>query len=182
MAVGAATSLARNDYGKDSTMYGIKLLPICVMLVVVAGCRPKIDSGVAAQRLASYGRIAIVCLPGVGADPQYVDVVITQARMKAPSRLDFLETVDFPDNISVNAGATPPKLTLNQAVSAYDGVVTLVYSYSDGHVYLDMNMIDTKTGDSVWHHRMDKLDRDISRRLLAHGYWTPTLIKSFYGK
>ena len=163
-------------------MRGIQLLPICVILAAMVGCGPKVDLKVAKERLSSYGRLAIVCAPGKEADPQYVDVIITQAKKMATSRLSFLSTVDFPKNISVHVDTVPPTLNLSQEVSAYDAIAVLVYSYSGGAVYLDIYMIDTTSGESIWHHQLAKRDRNVRGRLLAHGYWTPSTIKTFYGK
>lgn len=178
----SATSLTEKDCGKENAMRGIQLLSICVLLAGMVGCNPKVDSKVAEERLLSYRRLAIVCVPGKGADPNYVDVIITHAKKKAPSRLGFLSTVDFPKNISVDGEAVPPTLNLSQDVSAYDAIAVLVYSYSGSFVYLDIYMIDTKSGESIWHHQLATRDWRIHSRLLAHGHWTPSTIKIFYGK
>lgn len=68
------------------------------------------------------------------------------------------------------------------AMAAYDAVAVLVYSSRDGVVCLDVHMVDTTSGESIWHHQLSTRDRDVHDRLLRHGYWTPSAINRFYGR
>lgn len=134
------------------------------------------------EHMAQYQRIALVCAPGSGADPGYASAILKEVEKMVPTRLNFLKKVDCLFDAPVDTLATPPRANISNAAD-YDGVVILIYSYKEGKVYLDMTMVNTKTGLSVWTHKLTKDDSDTKGRLLKHGYWTPTTIKmSFYGQ
>jgi hypothetical protein len=135
-----------------------------------------------ASHLADYQRLAIVCIPGSGADPAYASSILKEVQKMVPTRLNFLKKVDCLNDVPVDALVTPPRVSLSNAAD-YDAVVVLVYSYSGGAVDLNMTMEDSKTGQVLWTHKLSTRDGDTFGRLLKHGYWTPTTIKmSFYGQ
>lgn len=164
------------------------LRSICFVLatsligVAFSGCASRAPNPEFAARLAQYQRLAIVCAPAPGADPQYKAIIMNEVEKMVPTRLNFVKKVDCLPNVAVDTSINPPKVDLANK-SDYDGIVALVYSYGDGNVVLDMTMIDTKTDHSVWTHQLSTKDKNIQDRLFRHGYWTATEIKwNFYGK
>lgn len=176
----------RRDGG--SGVGGALLMLLALVALGLGGCatmnrasKPSAPRPDYAVRLAAYRRIAIVCAPGPGADPAYVETVLSQVSKMAPSRLDFLERADVRTDAKVDTSTAPPVVTLKNAAD-YDGIVALVYSYP-GPVVLDMFMIDQRTHAEVWHHQLSTQDKNIQARLDHHGFWTPTTIKNeFYGR
>jgi hypothetical protein len=135
----------------------------------------------ATAHVTQYQRIAFVCVPGPGADPSYAPLILREVEKMVPSRLGFLRKVDCVSNLPVDTSGPVPRLQLADKTE-YDGVVVLVYSYPAGTVLLDMDMVDAKTGEKVWHHQLKTQDTDTRGRLLKHGYWTATTVKMyFYG-
>lgn len=161
-------------------MRGARRLAMCALLAAMVGCGPKGNPELEAQRKSSYQRLAIVCVPSNEADPKFVNVIMPQVRARAQKWLPFLSEVHFPENVSVNVDTKPPKVTVGPETSAYDAVAVLVYSYSGGMVYLDINMIDATSGEDLWHYPIATKDPYTRGRLLAHGYWAPPKIKLFY--
>ena len=156
------------------------LLAAVTVVCAIAGCGPKISPGVSMERQQSYGRLAIICAPRPGANPIYAPMILDETQSMI-SHLRFLEKADCLPDVSVDTASTPPILDLND-VSDYDAVVALIYSYDSGHVYLDFYMTDTATGEQIWHYQFDSPDPEIKRRLLAHGFSAPAVIKKrFYG-
>jgi len=161
---------------------------VCLALAaLVASCAfvgcggPNVPNSVCLQRQQQYQRLAIVCAPKPGADPQYADVILKSVQGNVMSRLGFLKKADVLSDVTVDTSSTPPKVRLNNAAD-YDAVLCLVYSYGAGHVYLDLRMLDAKTGQEIWYHQLDKLDPNIKTRLSTHGYWVPSTVKmKFYG-
>ena len=159
-----------------------RLLVVLILVSVVFGCAST-ESQVITQRRADYRRIALVCAPAPGHDASYANMILQQAQSNVPTRLGaYLEAADCLYDVPVDTSVTPPKVSLGDRASRYDGVVCLVYSYGNNMVYLDMDMIDVKTGQSKWHHQFDTKDSDVKDRLRRHGSWAPTDIKGvFYG-
>ena len=159
----------------------------------IAGCGPKITADISMLRQQKYGRVAIICVPKLDANPAYAPLVLEQAESMI-SHLRFLEKADCLPELSkkylplelsdaepVETVSTPPIIDAND-VSEYDAVVSLVYYYDLGHVYLDFYMTDATTGDQIWYHQFDSPDPAIKERLLAHGLSAPGIIKrQFYG-
>ena len=156
------------------------VLAAVVTMCAMAGCGPKISPTVSMERQQSYGRLAIICAPKQGANPSYGPLILNQSE-KMISHLEFLEKVDCLSDVWVDTTSTPPTADLND-VSGYDAVVSLVYSYESGHVYLDFHMMDMATGEQIWYHQFDTQDPAIKEVLLAHGRSAPaTIRKQFYG-
>lgn len=159
------------------------VLAAVTLACAIAGCGgPKTPKRVFMERQQKYRRIAIVCAPKDQADPGYASLILGEAERMAPNDLTFPEKVDCLFDASVDTASTPPRVDLDNA-SDYDAVVALVYSYGAGHAYLDFHMIDTATGEQIWHNQFDR-DKDpvIMLVLLRHGYWAPTAINDdFYG-
>jgi hypothetical protein len=136
------------------------------------------QAGTAAQ----YQRLAIVCAPGPGADPQYARMLLQEAEKMVPSRLSFLQKVDCLYDVPVDVSAIPPTVQLKNK-GDYNGILVLVYSTSGDNVVLDMTLVDTSTGAKVWSHQLSTKDSNVKGRLMRHGYWVPTTLKQqFYGK
>ena len=158
------------------TLLGLMALAAAGALSCKSGPSPA-EQAAATGRAAQYSRIAIVCAPGQGADPSYAEPMILQVRAMAATRLSFLQTVDCLTGVAVDTSAVPPRVTLGEKAASYDGALALVYTYGNGHVLLDMYLLDAKTGALAWTHRLDTKDADIRGRLLKDAYWTPTIVK-----
>ena len=162
-------------------MKHILCVPAAVMIAcAIAGCGPKVRPNISMERQQRYGRLAIVCAPRQNANPAYAPMILKEAQSMI-SHLKFLEKTDCLFDVSVDTASTPPVVDAN-AVTQYDAVVSLVYSYDSGRVYLDFYMTDAKTGEQIWYHRFDTPDPAIKERLLADGLSAPAIIKKeFYG-
>lgn len=156
------------------------VLAALAIACVLAGCGPKITPSVSMERQQTYGRLAIICAPKQGANPAYAPLILNESQ-RMISHLKFLEQVDCLSDVSVDTTSTPPIVDLND-VSDYGAVVSLVYSYESGHVYLDFHMTDTTTGEQIWYHQFDTPDPEVKAVLLSHGLSAPaTIKKQFYG-
>ena len=136
------------------------------------------------QRRAVYGRLAIVCGPTQGADPAHASMILQQVRATAAGSLTFLRTVDVLQEARVDTSVAPVTIH-NIDVSQYDAVLVLVYSLlpsgnpeTPWRVVLDMKMIDTKAGSTVWVHEFSTVDADAARRLMRHGHYVPGVLRS----
>jgi hypothetical protein len=138
---------------------------------------------VAYEERIKFQRIALVCAPAPGHEPLYAKLIAKEADMKVASRLGrYIEKAVVLYDVPIDTTVSPPKVSLDRRASEYDGVVVLVYSYGNGMVNFDIDMIDVKTGKSVWHHQLAHDDPNISGRLVRNGMWTPTIVKKeFYG-
>lgn len=146
----------------------------------IAGCGPKIHPNVSMERQRKYGRLAIVCAPNPQANPDYSPIILKETQ-RMISHLRFLNKVECLRDVTVDTSMTPPVVDFND-VRGYDAVVSLVYSYDKGHVYLDFYMTDTLTGEQLWHHRFDSPDPAVKERLCSQGLSAPAVIKrEFYG-
>jgi hypothetical protein len=151
-----------------------------VIACVISGCGPKIRPTVSMERQRKYGRLAIVCAPRPQANPDYAPMILKETQ-RMISHLRFLDKVDCLHDVAVDTAVTPPVVDFND-VSGYDAVVSLVYSYDLGHVYLDFYMADTITGEQIWYHRFDSPDPAVKDRLCSQGLSAPAIIKKdFYG-
>jgi hypothetical protein len=155
---------------------------LVVFLLVGAGvCAARVSPEQAAAA-AKYQRLAIVCVPGTGADPKYAPMLLKETEKMVPSRLGFLQKVDCLYEVPVDLSTIPPTVQLKNK-GDYDGVLVLVYSTVGNMVLLDMTLVDTNTGAKVWSHQFATKDSDVQGRLMRHGYWVPTTVKQhFYGK
>ena len=155
-----------------------------VLAVGLVGCKSKeaavVETGPSVDAY-QYQRIALVCGPGEGASPEYVKTILDGVRPMVPTRLGFLAKADVLDEVTPDGSAVPPKVNLGAKASAYDGIACMIYSYGEGLVNMDIYMLDARTGEQVWHHRLQTKDNDIQKRLNRHAYWTPTTLKmKFY--
>ena len=162
----------------------MKLVPsvsLAVMIAcTIAGCGPKIHPDVSMERQRKYGRLAIVCAPKPQANPDYAPMILKEVQ-RMISHLRFLDKVDCLHDVAVDTALTPPVVDFND-VNGYNAVVSLVYSYDSGHVYLDFYMADTVTGEQIWHHQFDSPDPAVKDRLCSQGLSAPAVIKKeFYG-
>jgi len=151
------------------------------MLTAVAfGCAST-SKQVIMERNAKYQRIALVCAAAPGHDTSYASMVLKQAEPRVPSRLGrYIERADCLYDVPVDTTTKPPKVDLGKRVSDYDGVVCMVYSWSEMHVFLDFDMVDVKSGESVWHFQLDEKDPSVRNRLTRHGLWAPTIVKQYF--
>lgn len=155
---------------------------LVVFLLVGAGVCGATVSPEQAGTAAQYQRLAIVCAPGPGADPQYATMLLKETEQMVPSRLSFLQKVDCLYDVPVDVATIPPTVKLKNK-GDYNGVVVLVYSTSGENVVLDMTLVDANTGAIVWSHQLSTKDSNVKGRLMRHGYWVPTTLKQkFYGK
>ncbi len=155
---------------------------LVVFLLVGVGVGAARVAPEQAAAAAQYQRLAIVCTPGPGADPQYARMVLQETEKMVPSRLGFLQKVDCVYDVPVDVSTIPPTVQLKNK-GDYDGILVLVYSTAGDNVVLDMTLVDAKTGARVWSHQFSTRDSDVKGRLMRHGYWVPTTLKQhFYGK
>jgi hypothetical protein len=105
-------------------------------------------------------------------------MVLNEVKRLVPSRLGWLDACDCLPGIPVDTSAVPPRPNLGAKAADYDGVVCLVYEYAGGRVVLHMHLVDSKTGQQAWYHKLDTKDDDVAGRLRRHGFWTPTTIKT----
>jgi len=146
----------------------------------IAGCGPKITPEVSMSRQQEYGRLAIICTPKLDANPAYAPMILKQAGSML-SHLRFLEKAECLPDLPADTASAPPIVDPND-VSDYDALVSLVYYYDAGHVYLDFYMTDVLTNEQIWYHQFDSPDPAIKERLLAQGLSVPAVIKKhFYG-
>ena len=151
-----------------------------VMAYAISGCGPKIQADVSMERQRQYGRLAIVCAPGPQANPDYAPMVLKEVQ-RMISHLSFLDKAECLGDVTVDTAVTPPAVDFND-VKGYSAVVSLIYSYDSGHVYLDFYMADTVTGEQIWYHRFDSPDPAVKNRLCSQGLSAPAIIKKeFYG-
>ena len=152
-----------------------------ILAFSLLGCAST-GSDTFSKRFIKYQRIAIVCAPAPGHDPIYAKLILKEVQRRVPSRLGrYLQTADCLYDVPVDTSMSPPKIDLSEIDSEYDGIVCLIYSYAEGVVFLDMDMIDVESRESVWHHQLDAGDSSVHRRLVRHGFWTPIIIKhQFY--
>jgi hypothetical protein len=156
------------------------VLALVATSFIIAGCGSKVASGTSMDRQQKYGRLAIVCAPAGEANPAYAPMILKEAQSRI-FPLKFLEKVECLQDVSIDTTSTPPVVKLDD-FSDYDAVAALVYSYGEGHVYLDCYMTDTMTGEQIWHHKFDAPDPAIKERLCSQGLYVPALIKKgFYG-
>ncbi len=158
------------------------LFALTILAGLLSGCGESAEQKAAwLGRQSKYKKIAIVCAPKGDASPEYTQKIIDQIKPMIPSRLGFLEKVECINNASVDFSSATPVVSF-PGKQGYDGVVCAAYSYGDGHVIMDLMMLDGKTGQSVWTHQFDSKDSDLSDRLGKHGYYVPTVLKGyFYG-
>ena len=156
------------------------VLSVVIMAYTISGCESKISSSKSMDRQQAYNRVAIVCAPGSEANPAYAPLILEQVKSRI-FPLDFLETVDCLSDVIVDTNSTPPVLNMDD-FEKYDAIVTLVYSYKSGHVYLNCYMIDTIRLKEIWEYKFDSTDPEIKKRLLSQGLYTPAIIReNFYG-
>lgn len=147
---------------------------------VITGCGSKVASSTSMTRQQKYSRLAIVCAPTGEANPSYAPMILKEAQSRI-FPLKFLEKVECLPDVSIDTTSTPPVVLLDD-FSDYDAVLSLVYSYGSGHVYLDCYMTDTMTGEQIWYHKFDAPDPAIKKRLCSQGLFVPAIIKKdFYG-
>ena len=151
-----------------------------LMAGATLGCR--LSSPQATAHVTQYQRIAFVCIPAPGADPNYARPILMEVEKTVPTHLKFLKKVDCVSNLPIDTSGPVPSVRLADK-SEYDGVVVLIYSYPAGSVLLDMDMVDARTGEKVWHHQLKTEDKDTRGRLLKHGYQAASAMETrFYGK
>ncbi len=146
----------------------------------ISGCGSEISPELSMARQRKYGRLGIICAPKLDANPAYASMILKQADSMS-AHLRFLEKVDCLSDVPVDTTSAPPIVDVND-VSDYDALVSLVYYYDEGHVYLDFYMTDILTNEQIWYHQFDSPDPAIKERLLADGLSVPAVIKKrFYG-
>ena len=156
------------------------VLSVVIMAYTISGCESKISTSKSMDRQQLYNRIAIVCAPGPEANPSYAPLILEQVKSRI-FPLDFLETVDCLSDVMVDTNSTTPILYMDNFEN-YDAILTLVYSYDSGHVYLNCYMIDTETLKKIWDYKFDSKDPEIKKRLQSQGLYTPAIIREdFYG-
>lgn len=153
------------------------------LVCAIAGCGGSTTRDpVFLERQEKYRRLAIVCAPKGGADPDYARMVLQRARVHVGRNLAFLDATDYIFDASVDAESVPPRVRFAN-MAQYDAVVCLLYSYTGDKVYLDFHMLDTKTDEQIWHHQYFGPPKpSLAERLGIHGLYVPTTIRAhFYG-
>ncbi len=131
-------------------------------------------------KAARYPRLAIVAAPGQGSDPQMSAVILDGAASVTAKYLSFLQRVDCIPNVPVDLTQYPPLVKL-PAPDQYDAVAVLVHSQPGDKIYLDINVLDAKTGVKLWNQQLHaKADRQ-AERFKKLGILAPKrLMKYFY--
>lgn len=147
---------------------------------VITGCSSSVATTTSMERQQRYARLAIVCAASGEANSAYGPIILERVNSRI-FPLKFLEKAECLPDVPVDISTSPPVVQLEDT-NDYDAVVALVYSYGEGHVYLDCYMTDTATGEQIWQHTFDAPDPDIKQRLCSQGRFVPAIIKKrFYG-
>ncbi|MBN2180752.1 MAG: hypothetical protein JW715_02470 [Sedimentisphaerales bacterium] len=155
------------------------ILASVITASLLLGCETKMSAGISMERQQKYSRLAIVCAAKRNFNPEFAPLILEQAR-KRIFPLAFLEKVDCLDNVMVDTNSVPPTVQMDD-FSSYDAIVVMSYHYESGHVYIDLDMIDTLSFERIWHYRFDSPDPEIKKRLLSQGLFTPEVIREkFY--
>ncbi len=128
---------------------------------------------------AKYGRLAIVCAPGGGADPKYVPLILAKIAESAPRYLSELPKVNTVAEASVEPNTSPPKVKLNN-INDYDAIAVVIYTYSEAMVYMDITLLDAKTGEKLWFLQIHAKADDIEKRLLGLARIVPHRINKYF--
>ena len=135
-------------------------------------------------RAAKYPRLAFVCAPGTGADPQYVPMVLREIEATVPKFLSEqnLHKVSTIPDAAVDTSAATPTVRFKD-LSDYDAVAVVTYTYSGPEVLLDINLLDAKTGQKLWFVQLHAKSDNIELRLSKLAQLVPHRInKYFYRK
>jgi hypothetical protein len=134
-------------------------------------------------RAAKYPRLAIVCAPGTKADPEYAPMVLKEIETMVPKYLSSLQKVDCVPNASVDTTTVPPTVQFEN-LNNYDAVAVITYTDSGPMIFLDINLIDAKTGQRVWflqlHAKMAKDEQKIQYRLYKLAKIVPHRINKYF--
>lgn len=132
-------------------------------------------------RAAQYPRLAIVCAPGTGADPQYVPMVLKEIAARVSKYLSGLQKVNIIPDASVDSSTGSPTVRF-KTMNDYDAVAVITYTYSP-LVLMDINLIDVKTGQNLLFLQLHADADDIGLRLYKLAHLVPQRInKYFYRK
>jgi hypothetical protein len=133
-------------------------------------------------RAVKYGRLAIVCAPGIGADAQYVPLILGRITESAPRYLSSLQKVNTVPDASVNITTSPPTVQLKN-IQDYDAIAVVTYTYSGPMVLMDITLLDAKTGQNLWSQQIHGKRDDVQMRLFNLARIVPHRInKYFYRK
>ncbi len=134
-------------------------------------------------RAAKYPRLAFVCAPGPGADPKYVPMILREIESAVPKYLSEqnLQKVTIMPEATVNISTAPPTVQF-KTINDYDAVAIITYTYSS-MVYMDINLIDIKTGQNLYYVQLHAKPDNIELRLNKLAHIVPHRInKYFYRK
>ncbi len=134
-------------------------------------------------RAAKYPRLAIVCAPGTGANPEYASMILKEIEAKVPKYLSSLQKVNTIPDASVDTSTVPPTVRFKN-INDYDAVALVSYTYSGPLVFMDITMIDGKTGQQIWsyqlHARQAKDEKKIQLRLYKLAHLVPHRINKYF--
>ena len=130
-------------------------------------------------RAAKYGRLAIVCAPGNGADAKYVPMILGKIAESVPRYLSALPKVNTVPDASADASTSPPTVQLKN-INDYDAIAVVTYTYSGPMVLMDINLLDAKTGQKLWFQQIHAKPDDIEMRLVALARIVPHRINKYF--
>lgn len=149
---------------------------VIIFLLAVGLCHA------ASPQIARYGRLAIVAAPGAGADPKYAPIILQGVAETKSKSMEKLPLVDCLPNETVNLATTPPSVKLRNPGN-YDAIALLVYSQSGGMIYLNINLLDARTGAELWTHQLHAKDTEAGEdkeRMRNYGHLGRLVPKRLY--
>jgi hypothetical protein len=172
-------------------MKKIMLLLLMACLLGLIGTAPVQAQPVAEEkplpiegtRAARYSRLAFVCAPGKGADPKYVTIILNEIESTASKYFSGanLQKVSFIPDASIDTGSATPTVQFKN-MNDYDAVAVITYIYSP-MVFMDINLIDVKTGQRIWFLQLHAKPENIEYQLYRLAKVVPHRInKYFYRK
>ncbi len=129
-------------------------------------------------RAAKYGRLAIVCAPGTGADAKYVPMILGKIAESVPRYLSAVPKVNTVPDASVDASTSPPTVRLKNA-NDYDAIALVTYTYGP-MVLMDITLLDAKTGQKLWFLQLHAKPDDIQNRLYKLARIVPHRINKYF--
>jgi hypothetical protein len=155
------------------------LLVACLLGVVVCGQAWTVPPATEGAKVAKYGRLAIVCAPGAGADPQYVAMVLREIDSTTPKYLSGLQKVRTIPDATVNATTDPPTAQFKD-INDYDAVAVVTYTLGGSQVLLDINLLDARTGQKLWSVQLHAKQDNIEERLGKLAKLVPHRINKYF--
>jgi len=175
-AVGCAGSSARTEATQEKSI-APEAAPAEKSVAVETPAEQK-PYPMAGTRAAKYGRLAIVCAPGTGADAKYVPMILGKIAESVPRYLSALPKVNTIPDASVDASTSPPTVRFTN-INDYDAIAVVTYTYGS-MVLMDINLFDAKSGQKLWFQQIHAKPDDIQDRLVKLARIVPHRINKYF--